>query len=291
MTASPLESLASILSVPITKDDLSDIDECDYDEKFITAFDNAWSNFLQDYPIPKGEREEQIIQLQIKAKEIEASKENVERELKKQATFFRNSREELERTYAIKLQNAMDQQRSVNEELSKIVESVTIADQIQSQTLPWLHFIEELDTLVATTTLDSQSTTTSNERSVKTAKPSSRAMYLTEIASKNNNNHQQDLVNSSRTLTAEQQQTQQLLTSYRIDHTILRTNVNMLQNEIERYEKLLECQPFVAQLLSDIDAWGIFRSTDTTSSIADTTVSNVTIPIQISDMNDNQKYL
>lgn len=270
MTVSPLEPLNTILSVPITKDDLAEMNDGPYDESFIEEFDKAWNNFLKDYPIPKGEREERILELQIKAKEIEASKENVERELKRQAAFFRSSREDLERTYATKIQHTMDQQRSVNEELSKVIEGIVAADQIQSQTLPWLHFIKELDSLIASSANDSESASTNNERSIKTAKPSSRAMYLTELVLK-------DL-----DLPHEQKQLQ----SYRIDQALLRTNVTMIQKEIERYERLLDCQPFVAQLLADIDAWGMFQSD--ASSIADTTVSAVTIPIQISDDNHNK---
>lgn len=220
---------------------------------------------MEDNPVPKGEREERILDLQMKAKEIEASKENVELELKKQAAFFRSSREELEKLYAVKMQDAMDKQRSVHEQLSKKLESIAFADEIQHQTLPWIHFIKELDSLISRQ--DSHSTN-SSEKSNNVAKPSSRARFLTEL-----------------TKTGSPVDAQ--LRAYRTDHALLRANVAMIQKEIIRYEKLLETQPDVGTFLTDHHCWDILKSD--TSTIANTSVSTVTLPAAISRVAESSR--
>jgi hypothetical protein len=258
MTLSPLEPLSSILAAPITKEDLTELEGCAYDEDFIKSFEEAWSSFLGESFVPTGAREDRIVALQDKAKEIVASTENVELELKKQSAFLRSSREELEKVYSTKMQDAMDKQRAVHDDLSKKLDSISLADQLQQECLPWLHFMKELDSLVVKS--DSQSTNSSDKAALAArAKPSARSMILAEL--------------SETRLSADAP-----LRAYRIDHALLQMHVTMLKKEIVRYEKLIESQEDVANFLTKHDVWKVLKTSDTPS-VAGTEISGLTLPM------------
>lgn len=292
MVVSPLQPLSKILATPVTKEDLSEIESCVIDEKFLESIENAWSDFLEEHSelMPQGQREQRIVTLQQKAAEVEASKENVEKELRKQTAFFRSSREELEKVYSIKMQDAMQRQRIVHEELSKKLDAIISADSIQQQTLPWLHFVKELDTLASSRVVQQQqhrtpsNVSSSSELSTPTkqfAKPSSRAMFLTELAAAgaptvegySTSTVVFPSVKLSTTHTAQQ------LRAYRLDHALLRTNVCMLLKEIEWYETLIDSQPTVGKFLTENDVWSILKSDS--YSVANSTVSAVTLPSHV----------
>lgn len=150
------------------------------------------------------------------------------------------------------MQEAMDKPRAVHDELSKKLDAVARADQLQQQTLPWQHFIKELDNLISK---QDGNSTASSEKSSKVAKPSARAVFLTEQ-------------------TTTGLPTDAQLRAYRIDHALLTTHVSMLQKEIERYEKLVESQEDVGKFLTDHDVWSILKKTLASSS---TTTSGSTL--------------
>jgi hypothetical protein len=96
---SPFVPLSEVLKAPLRKEDL----EFDVgDGQFLADFENAWAGFLRDNPdlVPKGAREERILDLQREARKEEEAKLKIIKEMEQQLEFFKASCEALEEMYS-----------------------------------------------------------------------------------------------------------------------------------------------------------------------------------------------
>jgi hypothetical protein len=251
---SSLTALEGILSTPLTKEDLQNAlgNSGEFvDADFVEQFEEAWQTFLKDHPPPKGERECRIILLQKQIQDLHLSRQQEEIELKKQMNSFQTSRELLEEQFHKKRNKIQEEQRAVKEELDTYLDSVAKSDHLQKFTLPWLHFFSELDRVVqekkeqeshrSEHILQTTKTTNTSVHPNKVAKPSDQALFLTE---KTIGDSESDI----------------LLRANRIDNALLHTRIDVLEKEIERYEKLMETQNMVGEILAENDVWGVLRS-------------------------------
>jgi hypothetical protein len=236
MTLSPLKPLSEIQSVKLTRADLMIEQQEDLDEKFLEKFEAAWSSFLQDRPL-KGKHEERILQLQNEAAVLKTSKDNVERELKKQTAFFRSSRKEMEALYRKRMQEAVTEQLTVHAAMQQKLDSLVATEQLLQQTLPWHHFVAELDRLVTEQQQEAGSGTV--DSSVKVAKPTARSIFLAQ------------------TIAGTEDETPYRASS--TDNVLLKTHVGMLEQEIECYEQLTALHQLAGEFLTDHNVWELLK--------------------------------
>src|SRR3569623_1278938 len=92
---SPYAPLTELLKAPLRVEDLEFEVE---DKNFLAEFERAWASFLKDNPelLPKGTREERILELQQEAKKEEEGKLKILKEMEQQVEFFKASCEALE---------------------------------------------------------------------------------------------------------------------------------------------------------------------------------------------------
>jgi hypothetical protein len=133
------------------------------------------------------------------------------------------------------MQTAIEVQSQVHEELQTRLDDARSADRIQQQTLPWHHFLYEVDLLAA----NAKSGQTA--KSKKTVRPSDRAMVLTD----HSRGCPGDVV----------------LRAYRIDHALMTNHIRMLTKDIDRYKKLARVQEMTGKFLKEFDAWGVLSMT------------------------------
>lgn len=96
---SPFAPLSELLRAPLRKEDLEfQVD----DANFLMEFEKAWGCFLRENPdlVPKGTREERILELQKDAKREEEGKLKILKEMEQQVEFFKASCEALEELYS-----------------------------------------------------------------------------------------------------------------------------------------------------------------------------------------------
>jgi ParB-like chromosome segregation protein Spo0J len=96
---SAFSPLSDILRAPLRRETL----EFDVgDGEFLQEFEKAWANFLRQNPelVPRGAREERIVELQNAAKKEEEAKLKVLKEMEQQVEFFKASCEALEDVYS-----------------------------------------------------------------------------------------------------------------------------------------------------------------------------------------------
>jgi len=238
-------STAELAQTPITPKDL----EGDYNPKetaFVYDFEKSWAKFLKENPkfIPKGKREERMQELKEQVREVEMSKDSVELELQKQLTFLKRSRDALEDLFVNKLQEAVEKRREMHEELSKRLDTVAMADYLQNETLPWQNFLHQVE-LVSESKSESSSSSSSGQNSgLRRAKPSKRAMALTEQSSGDSSDVE--------------------LRAYRIDHALLTTHIQMLHKDMERLEHTIASQEEAGKFLTEHNVWAILTKSNAT---------------------------
>jgi hypothetical protein len=236
----------------------SGFDASSQDIADIREFEFAWSDFLTKYPeqTPKGQRENRIETLQKQIRETELSKTSMEEELQTQLDFFRTKCEQLEDTMTAERTVAKASHHATYDALCRQLDAVARADHLQHQTLPWLHFLHEVDRIAAKKISAEFATRDSIDDGPKNkARPSARALALTSTCATMDSGLSSDLE----------------LRSYRIDHAILSTHVSVLRKEIERYEKTMESQQWAGQFLTEHNVWGILTATKSASTASVTT--------------------
>jgi hypothetical protein len=130
-----------------------------------------------------------------------------------------------------KMQGAIESQSQIQDSLQRRLDDVRAADKIQQQTLPWHHFLYELDQLAASVKPEPA------KKSKKTIRPSERAMVLTDHSS----GCPGDVV----------------LRAYKMDHSIMTNHIRILTKEVDRYKRLVKAQEMTGKFLKDFGAWGI----------------------------------
>jgi hypothetical protein len=152
------------------------------------------------------------------------------------------------------MQAAIEIQSQVHEDLQKRLEDASSVDKIQGQTLPWHHFLYEVDLLAA------NAKSAQSGKSRKTVRPSDRAMVLTD----HSRGCPGDVV----------------LRAYKIDHALMTNHIRMLTKDIDRYKKLARVQEMAGKFLKDFDAWGVLSMTPSQddSSSGDNSLADPTGP-------------
>ena len=225
-----IPSLLSMTDALASPSDL-EMDLTDDDADLVHKFEDGWRDFLKENPdmIPKGKRGYQLERLNKDVQELIGSKEAAVKELQNQLNFFNSSREHLESVYQHETSMAAQRQTQVQDRIAHQLDTITIAEEIMYETLPWQNFLECVDSAAT----HMQSMRSGREKAFK---PSSRAMALVDRKGED-----EDI----------------RLRAYRIDHAILTAQVKMLAREVERYEKSNESLDTVAAFLTEHNIWGI----------------------------------
>lgn len=147
------------------------------------------------------------------------------------------------------MQAAIETQSKIHDDLQKRLEDVKTSDKLQMQTLPWHHFLYELD-LIAASAKESADET---EKSSRVNRPSDRAMVMTD--------HSKGCAGDV------------VLRAYKIDHALLTNHIRILTKEIERYKRSLKAQEMTGKFLKDFNAWGILSKVQSTDESSDTSLS------------------
>jgi hypothetical protein len=239
----PSQSTSAILRAPLKKEELEFEIQ---DDQFLADFEKAWARFLRKHPnclnVPRQSR---MMDLEQRLEAAKLSKEKVEAEIEQQMAFFQTSCEQLEDEYAHKMQQAIDRQGAVQEELTKRIDIVNEADELQQQTLPWHYFMHQLDTLAAKATMPKELKDVMDDASVTSnglnVKPSNRALILTDYGAQ----HSKEDV---------------LLRAHAIDSAILNAHIAMLGTEIKRYDKAVQAQELASKFLTDYNVWSILNA-------------------------------
>jgi hypothetical protein len=246
MDSSPplFPTVAQIAMAPLEASEL-DYEVTEEDQDFLIDFQDAWTKFLLQRPdlVPKGKIGQRIEALHQQTDYERATDDAVHLELKKQLQFFTSSRESLENLFTFKLNEAMERQRELHDELQNKLDTVALADQLQNQTVPWMHFLQQLDRLNEAKTAEAAAAADKPEEELpanRAVKPSVRAMSLTDVGSGDS--------------------ADVLLRAYRTDHALLTTHIAKSQKEIERYTKLIQSQEVAGLFLTEHNVWSLLSN-------------------------------
>lgn len=225
-------------------------DDNSFDAAFLEEFETAWSEFLSEQPSDHNllnfPQEPRVLELQKEADAVLLSKIRMEKEMKQQIEFFRWGQEQSEKKFTNKIQETLEEQQKQRELLAGKIAALDQVERIDEETLPWFHFMKELDRLVEEKEVISKDST-----SRKVARPSARALLLAKCGHPHNNNKHHQLRGDQLEWRAS-----------RIDHELMTVHSGMLQKEIERCETMLAINQEVGQFLNDLDIWSILKATD-----------------------------
>lgn len=240
LSSSPVRmQMCDLMATPITVDDF-DFDLSQESLKTMNEFEVAWSKFTKDNPdmVPEGKREENIKELQKKVLQAEETHKEANEELKKQLEFFEKSRDTIENGFKKDLEAAKAKQKKIQEKSEKELDSVTLAEHLLSQTIPWDAFLKAADKMVERNLQGKEEDKPFWARFMKTEvvidktiKPSNRAMALVD-----------DTAGDERDIR---------LRAYKMDNALLNAQIKMLQKEAEGYEKYLESQDILGKFLNE----------------------------------------
>ena len=226
-------------------------DNNSFDAAFLEEFETAWSQFLSEQPsdhtLLNLPQEQRVLELQKEADAVLSSKIKMEKEMKQQIEFFRWGQEQSEKKFTTKIQETLEEQQKQRELLAGKITTLDQVERIDNETLPWFHFMNELDRLVEEKQVISKDAT-----SRKVARPSARALLLAKCGYPHNNKQH---------LRGDQLEWR----ASRIDHELMTMHSGMLQKEIERCEKVLAINQEVGQFLNDLDIWSILKATDSSA--------------------------
>jgi|Transcript_11338 hypothetical protein len=220
---SAMLSSAHDLDVPLNRDDLD----------MVENFEACWSVYMQEHPelMPAGGRSKKLIELKSQVMESKLSLKKLEHEYENQLKVFGKSRDLLEINYQKGMQEALKRQKTIHALLQRELDRVLEADELESQIVPWEHFLASVDKAALVPLLEPK------DRSVK---PSSRAMALVE-----NVGDPSDVQ----------------LRAFRIDHALLTAQVEMLQREIEKVEKTTKALDLTGEFLTENNIWALLSKT------------------------------
>ena len=228
-----------------------DVDEylSDNDVNTIEDFEDAWKVFLSSHPgiLPSGTKIKNCRRIQNQIYEIEGKKQNICLELQNQLDFFTRSKDELNAKYTNEMEAATFQQQEVIRKLDKEIDDIAVADKSLSTVLPWEHFFDNLES--NTTTTNHGSAASSTVGSHQPIKPSTEALYLSNI----DNN---EVVEAARRRNSKPR----LLRAYRIDNALLKAKSAMLKIEADRLEKTIKSERLLSKFLLEHDIQTIMNS-------------------------------
>lgn len=231
----------------LNKDDIGESLSGD-DIDLLEEFEDAWKEFLSARPgtLPPGQKIKNFRNIQTRMNEVQAKKENVCLELRRQLDFFASSRGRLEEKYSRQKEEATLQQKGMVEELEQEIDRIAIADKLLSEVLPWEHYFHNLES--NTSALDNggvanMSAATGRSQPIR---PSAEALYLANI--------------KPNEITDAPGREAHLHQAYRIDNAILKAKSAMLKREADRLEKNILSDRVLSKFLMDNDVWGAIAS-------------------------------
>jgi len=245
----------------LTREDLLEVAD-DFDPEFLVEFERAWTRFVRskkdhDNPITTiaGQRQERIADLQEQCLDLQKTKDKMEQEFENQIAFLRHGRNASEENYIRQMRRHRAEQQAVQKELTEHLDSVKKIEQFQEQTLPWFHFMNELDRLASTIGDNDKDETKNNTENsnLKIALPSPRAQLL--LHSSPNQHHPKK---KGETAAGAGAPSQEQVRAIRIDNALLKTHVSMLHKEIERCELSLDLrEQVVGKFLTEHNVWSL----------------------------------
>lgn len=254
------------------------------DIKTVEEFENEWCKFLKQYPhlFPSTQREEVLTKLATELSNMDKNYKTVQNELQLQLQFFESSKDRLESRFKEAIQASTSSQQQIHNDLRKHLDNIAVADMDIKMALPWEYFIETLDHAVDRDPKGvhikggASSAATTN---AKTIRPSNRALMLVDrrpnfakaVMQQGKSNKS---VASSATdpnyngplLDINDPDVQ--LRAYRIDHTLLSTQVKMLQAELEMYDKHMESMDVIGKFLTEHNIWSLLNHQSTPAQAA-----------------------
>lgn len=216
---SAMLSSAYDLDVPLNHNDLNLVED----------FEASWSIYMQEHPelMPAGGRSKKLMELKSQVMESKLSLRQLEHEYENQLKAFGKSRDLLEYNYQHGMKEALKRQKMVHALLERELDHVIQADELESQLVPWEHFLATVDKVALVPLL---------ERKDRNVKPSSRAMALVE-----------DIGDPGDVQ----------LRAFRIDHALLTARVEMLQKEIEKVQKTTKALDLTGEFLTENNIWAL----------------------------------
>lgn len=230
-SSEPIISIDSLLTSP------SEIDYPleEHDLKLVAEFDKKWCDFLKRNPsmIPRGQKMQRVKQMQQEVRESLQHQKAVESELQGQLEFFQNAFEKLEATSQKEMNASKEHQTLLRDFFQKHLDNVAVSAQVMNGTISWVKFLESLDEPVA------EESSSSSASSAKSVKPSSRAMKLIEPSGDADDDD---------------------FRAYQMDNALLKTQIKVLEKELERYEKMEDTMKVVGSFLTEHNVWGLLTN-------------------------------
>lgn len=148
LKCSPLAPLSVLQSIPLCQNDLITENNGEpIDDSFLESFNAAWSQLLKERGCLKGLHQEKISALQKEALRLKVASDNLKVELSRQSTFVRTKRDEMEAFYQQQFEDIEAKIQKTDEKSKEKRDMIETAIQSAALTLPWLHFMRELDRL------------------------------------------------------------------------------------------------------------------------------------------------
>jgi hypothetical protein len=217
---SPLAPLTNIQSISLCQNDLITENNVEtVDDLVIETFELAWNQLLRESGGIKGRHHEIISALQLEALRLKVAKDNLKVELTKQSAFVRNKRDEMEASYLLQFDGIQANLAEAEEKAKAKLDMIGTAIESAALTLPWQHFMRELDRLGTMSTLSSSHDKTHVGQEL--SRYTSRALVLATSYGKSGNNQKSTLVNQR---------------AYCVENALLKSHIQMLTMEIDRHK-------------------------------------------------------
>ena len=212
----------------------------------VRHFEECWGRFVQRKAarneLPKGRREEVIEDFQEKIRAIQHQKENVDGEFIQKIAMYKKSTADLVLDYSRDIAQAKTKADKVQKEWTERLETAQEANELQQDTLPWFHFLRQVDLEAKLFDLSSWK---EEETKHETAHPSDRALFLAAARANEDSTKDETMVHA-----------------HQIDHALLTSHVDMLKMEIERFEKMVASQEIAGRFLALHDTNNIVSPDD-----------------------------
>lgn len=217
---------------------LEDTPESECDEKFLEEFENAWKDFLSNRPF-RCKRFDHIIDLQTQLMTLKQDNSKMVKDFQKQIKFLDRGKTVSEKEFSEKIQGVLQEEKRMKDAVNERIESVKWLQALQEQTLPWFHFMRELDRLAEVHHKNDEASPSAN----KVSRPSARAKFLA--------------AGVSRAESPSQHQLGECL----VDNALLTTQVQMLHREVERCQTLMEInETTICKFLAKNNIWNILET-------------------------------
>eukprot|EP00977_Amphora_coffeiformis_P028074 scaffold34688_cov234-Amphora_coffeaeformis.AAC.3 len=232
------EDLEAVMGRPLTGSE----------KALLADFESSWKYFVHKKKdqLPSGNREMNLAHLEGNVEELTKTRDSVEAELKRQLAFFKESESVLEEDLRAKIQQEKQEYDSTEKELQEQLAAIEDAQALQEQTLPWTFFLSRVDAEA-----DAKLGPMDRSKS-RTIKPSQRAIYLTGkyYGSSSSSSSKKETKNDSDEI---------LRRAFQVDHAILKAQLEMLNKQIQRYEKTIAAQESASLFLMENNVWSIME--------------------------------